>query len=215
MDTPHLVYFSDPMCSWCYGFSPVIADIRKNFGRSLPIRLVMGGLRPGTETPMTEAAKTEIRGHWTHVAEAAHLPFDGAVLDHPDFRYDTDPAARAVVRVRRQDPELALTYLERVQRAFYAENRNVTEAGVLADLAAELGFDREGFLADMESDDLKNETWSDYGTSQRAGVTGFPTLVAGPNAQGAFGVVTRGWQPGPQILAVLHAWIEGPTAGTA
>jgi len=149
------------------------------------------------------------------VAEAAHLPFDGAVLDHPGFRYDTDPAARAVVRVRRQDPELALTYLERVQRAFYAENRNVTEAGTLADLAGELGFDRDAFLADMDSDDLKNETWSDYGTSQRAGVTGFPTLVAGPNAQGAFGVVTRGWQPGPQILAVLHAWIEGPTAGTA
>ena len=215
MDTPHLVYFSDPMCSWCYGFSPVIADIRKAFGRSLPIRLVMGGLRPGTETPMTDSAKAEIRGHWTHVADAAHLPFDGAVLDHPGFCYDTDPAARAVVRVRRQDPELALTFLERVQRAFYAENRNVTQAETLADLASELGFDRDAFLADMASDDLKNETWGDYGTSQRAGVTGFPTLVAGPNAQGAFGVVTRGWQPGPQILAVLHAWVEGPTAGTA
>jgi hypothetical protein len=22
-----LVYFADPMCSWCYGFSPVIAAI--------------------------------------------------------------------------------------------------------------------------------------------------------------------------------------------
>ena len=96
MDGPHLIYFADPMCSWCYGFSPVIADIRRAFGRALPIRLVMGGLRPGTEQPMTEAAKTEIKGHWTHVAEASGLPFDGGVLDIPGFRYDTDPAARAV-----------------------------------------------------------------------------------------------------------------------
>jgi hypothetical protein len=21
MDEPHLIYFADPMCSWCYGFS--------------------------------------------------------------------------------------------------------------------------------------------------------------------------------------------------
>ena len=29
MDEPHLIYFADPMCSWCYGFSPVIEDIRR------------------------------------------------------------------------------------------------------------------------------------------------------------------------------------------
>ena len=26
MDTPHLIYFADPMCSWCYGFGP---ELRK------------------------------------------------------------------------------------------------------------------------------------------------------------------------------------------
>ncbi|MDP3749104.1 MAG: DsbA family protein [Phenylobacterium sp.] len=207
METPHLIYFADPMCSWCYGFSPVIGQIRQAFGRSLPIRLVMGGLRPGTDTPTTEKAKVELVGHWGHVHEATGLPFDGAVLDRPGFLYDTDPAARAVVRVRRDDPEKALVYLGRVQRAFYAQNQDVTKPDTLADLAAELGIDREAFLADFETDDLKHETWSDYGTSQRAGVTGFPTLVAGPGADGTYGVVTRGYQPAEQILPVLHRWM--------
>ena len=215
MDGPHLIYFADPMCSWCYGFSPVIADIRRAFGRALPIRLVMGGLRPGTDKPMSDPAKSELKSHWTHVHEASGLPFDGAVLDLPGFLYDTDPAARAVVRVRREDPELALAYLARAQQAFYAEARDVTDPDVLADLAAEFGLEREAFLADFDTNDLKQETWRDYGTSQRAGVTGFPTLVAGPNAEGAYGVVTRGFQPGGQVLAVLHAWMEGSAAGTA
>ena len=215
MDGPHLIYFADPMCSWCYGFSPVITDIRRAFGRALPIRLVMGGLRPGTENPMTEGAKAEIKGHWAHVAEASGLPFDGAVLDHPGFCYDTDPAARAVVRVRREDPEAAIAFLALVQRAFYAEARDVTQAGVLADLAEVVGLEREAFLADFDSDDLKHETWRDYGVSQRAGVTGFPTLVAGPSAEGTYGVVTRGWRPGDQVLALLHGWLQGPVAGTA
>nr|MBA3324286.1 DsbA family protein [Paracoccaceae bacterium] len=44
----HLLYVADPMCSWCWGFAPVIADIRAAFRDRLPLHLVMGGLRPGT-----------------------------------------------------------------------------------------------------------------------------------------------------------------------
>jgi putative protein-disulfide isomerase len=207
MDEPHLIYFADPMCSWCYGFSPVIADIRRAFGRGLPVRLVMGGLRPGTQQPMTDAAKAEIAGHWRHVNEASGLPFDPAVMAREGFVYDTDPAARAVVVARRQDPELALAYLARAQAAFYAQNRDVTSPEVLADLAAELGLDRAAFLETWASEDAKQETWRDYAISQQAGVTGFPTLVAGPNGRGAFDVVTRGYAPGAQVVAVLQDWI--------
>lgn len=207
METPHLIYFADPMCSWCYGFSPVIDQIRQSFGRALPIRLMMGGLRPGTDKPHTDKARAELIGHWGHVHEATGLPFDGAVLERPGFLYDTDPAARAVVRVRRDDAEKALAFLSRVQRAFYAENQDVTKAETLADLAADFGVDRDAFLADFDTDELKNETWADYGVSQRAGVTGFPTLIAGPNAEGTYGVVTRGYQPAEQVLPVLHNWM--------
>jgi putative protein-disulfide isomerase len=207
MDGPHLIYFSDPMCSWCYGFSAVIADIRRAFGPGLPIRTVMGGLRPGTEEALTAKARTEITTHWRHVHEASGLPFDDRVLTE-GFVYDTDPAARAVVVVRREDEETALTYLGRLQAAFYAERQDVTRGEVLADIAAELGLDRDRFLEAWESEDAKQETWRDYGVSQRAGVTGFPTLVAGPNHEGVFGVVTRGYAEPGQVVAILRAWIE-------
>ena len=212
MVEPHLIYFADPMCSWCYGFSPVIEQVRQGYGRALPIRVIMGGLRPGTDKPMTDKAKTDIAGHWSHVHEASGLPFDAAVLDREGFIYDTDPAARAVVVVRRQSEELALRYLGAAQRAFYAENRDVTSGEVLADLAADFGLDRNAFLADWGSETAKQETWRDYATSQRAGVTGFPTLVGGPNDQGVYGVVTRGYAPPEQVLAVLRDWIAGMAA---
>ena len=208
MAAPHLIYFSDPMCSWCYGFSPVIEGIRRTFGRALPIRVVMGGLRPGTETPMTEEAKLEIGDHWTHVHEATGLPFNGAGMSRPGFVYDTDPAARAVVAARRDGEEMAAAFLTRAQQAFYAEGRDVTTAQVLGDLADELGLDREPFLELWAADETKQETWRDYAISQRAGVTGFPTLVAGPNAEGVYGVVTRGFAPGEQILTILKEWLE-------
>ena len=207
MDTPHLIYFADPMCSWCYGFSPVIDEIRRAFGHVLPIRVVMGGLRPGTEAPMSAEGKAQVLSHWTHVAEATGLPFDAAVLDAEGFVYDTDPAARAVVVVRRDGDEPAMAFLGRLQRAFYAEARDVTSGEVLADLAAEQGVDRARFLAAWSAEEAKAETWRDYAISQRAGVTGFPTLVAGPNAEGVYGVVTRGYAPPAQVVEVLKDWL--------
>lgn len=212
MDTPHLIYFSDPMCSWCYGFSPVVEDVRKAFGRALPIRVIMGGLRPGTDKPMTAEARREVANHWAHVHEASGLPFDPAAMAREGFVYDTDPAARAVVVVRREGEEAALDYLARAQRAFYAEARDVTSGEVLADLAGEAGLDRENFLQQWASEEAKAETWRDYATSQRAGVTGFPTLVGGPNAHGVYGVVTRGYAPSEQVVGVLRDWISGIAA---
>jgi putative protein-disulfide isomerase len=212
MDGPHLIYFADPMCSWCYGFSPVIDEIRHAYGRALPIRVVMGGLRPGTDQPMTDEARKSVVGHWNHVHVASGLPFDAAVLDRPGFIYDTDPAARAVVVARRASEELAARYLAGAQRAFYAENRDVTSGEVLADLAEEYGLERQAFLAAWASEEAKQETWRDYAISQNAGVTGFPTLIGGPNDQGVYGVVTRGYAPPEQVLAVLRNWIAGIAA---
>lgn len=208
MDDRHLIYFADPMCSWCYGFWPVITSIHAAFGETLPIRLVMGGLRPGTTEPMTDEAKSTIMGHWTHVHEASGQPFNDAALNHEGFVYDTDPAARAVVVIRRERPDLALAYLGAIQHGFYAQGRDVTQGDVLAEILAETvpGADVAAFRANWESEDAANETWTDYAISQRAGVTGFPTLVGGPDERGQFGVVTRGYAPPNQVLPILADW---------
>ncbi len=48
--TARLLYFADPMCSWCYGFAPQILQEKSNYPE-IDFQLVMGGLRPfGRET---------------------------------------------------------------------------------------------------------------------------------------------------------------------
>jgi putative protein-disulfide isomerase len=209
MDGRRLIYFADPMCSWCYGFAPVIGRIRQAFGETLPIQLVMGGLRPGTVEPMTAKAGSTVLEHWTHVEEASGQPFDASVLTET-FVYDTDPAARAVVLVRGHDPGIAIDFLERVQRAFYAEAVDVTRLDALAALAAEFGFEADPFAEALTGEAIKDATWRDYAISQRAGVSGFPTLVGGPDDEGRFGVVTRGFAPADEVLRVLEAWMAQP-----
>ena len=215
MDGLHFIYFADPMCSWCYGFAPTVRALRRRYGEVLPIRLVMGGLRPGTTDPMPDSARRNLVHHWDEIARLAGVSFDPAWADREGFVYDTDPAARAVVLARRTSDEAGLDYLAAAHRAFYAEGRDVTDDAVLADVAAEQGFDRAAFLTALADEGLKQETWRDYAIAQRAGATGFPTLILGPNADGAYALVTRGYQAAEPVMRGVDAWLAGVRAESA
>jgi putative protein-disulfide isomerase len=165
MTGPNLIYIADPMCSWCWGFSRVFDAIRAHFGPALPIRLVMGGLRPGTTKPMHEDAKRTTREHWEHVREASGQPFDFGFFERDGFVYDTEPPARAVVVARRSGMDLALDMLKDLHHAFYAENQDVTDEAVLADVAEARGLERAAFLEAFRRSEMRDETWQDFAIS--------------------------------------------------
>ena len=60
-------------------------------------------------------------------------------FERESFNYDTEPACRAVMTVRRLQPTLA--FMARIQQAFYAENRDMTSAAEIFLLAEQAGLD--------------------------------------------------------------------------
>ena len=203
--TKHLVYFADPMCSWCYGFAPVIAELAERFEERLPLQMVMGGLRAGNTTPMRTEDKAYIRSAWTNVNQATGQPFDFHFLEREGFVYDTEPACRAVVTARRLKPAMELPFMARIQQAFYAENRDMTSADEIADVAEEAGFEREVFSAAFLAPDTRNDTFRDFLTAQQLEIRGFPTLIAGNNQEG-YALLTNGYRPLDDLAAPLERW---------
>lgn len=200
-----LVYFADPMCSWCYGFAPVVAAIEQHVRGRLPLRLVMGGLRAGQTRPMRDEDKEYVRNAWTRVNAATGQPFDLSFFEREAFVYDTEPACRAVVTMRALDPSRALAFMARIQTAFYAENRDVTSTEVLADLAVEEGRDRDAFVAALLSPDVRNETFRDFLIAQELGIHGFPTLIVGGARR--YALVTNGYRPLDGLPEALDSWL--------
>jgi len=203
----HFIYVADPMCSWCYGFAPVISALEQQFRGRLPMRLVMGGLRAGNTQPMRAKDKDYIRDAWTRVGAASGQPFDVSFFDRDGFIYDTEPACRAVVTIRALDPPRALAMMSRIQSAFYAENRDVTSTEVLADIAAEDGHDRAAFLDAFLSADVRNAAFRDFLTAQEMGVRGFPTLIVGSKTAG-YTLVTNGFRPLDGLPEAIEDWLQ-------
>ena len=205
MSTPLLWYFADPMCSWCWGFSPVIENVRDVYRDHLKIALVLGGLRPGETAPLTAAGREDILHHWHQVHARTGQPFrfDNALPD--GFVYDTEPASRAVAAVGGIDPALIFPLFKAIQHAFYAEGRDVTQAGILADLAAALGADRQGFRQAFDSEAARARTQAHFRQARQAGVRGFPALILQQDTQ--LHSVSTGCQPLDAVRAALDAWL--------
>lgn len=201
------VYFADPMCSWCYGFGPVMAELAHRFNDRLGLSVVVGGLRAGNSEPMSGQDKDYIRDAWTKVGAATGQPFDPSFFDRASFVYDTEPACRAVVTARRLQSSMALPMMSRVSRAFYAENRDMTAADEIAEVAEEAGFERDAFAKAYTSPETQNETFRDFLTAQELGIRGFPTLIAGSENKG-YALVTSGYRPLEDLADPLERWLE-------
>lgn len=203
----HLLYFADPMCSWCYGFSPVITALAAQFRDRLSLRVVMGGLRAGNTQPMREKDREYIRNAWSRVSEASGQPFDPSFFDRETFVYDTEPSCRAVVVTRKIAPDKTLSMKSAISEAFYANNRDVTDVEVLCDIASEHGEDREQFKELMLNPEIRNETFRDFLFAQQSGVEGFPCLLVG-NEQNGYVLVTHGFRPLEGLPEAISNWLD-------
>jgi putative protein-disulfide isomerase len=198
-----LVYFADPMCSWCYGFGPQLTRVLKHETRAQPVTLdlVMGGLRAYNTVVMDEASKEVVRAHWQQVGERTGLGFDDAAMRAEGFIYDTEPACRAVVTARHLNAQMALALHHAIQDAFYRDGRDVTKTPVLADIARACGLHGAAFDEAFNSTAMKEATRDDFALTQRAGVNGFPTLCV--DAAGKLLLITAGFAPAEAIEAGL------------
>jgi len=198
-----LWYFADPMCSWCWGFAPVIGAIRDAYREQLQVALMMGGLRPGTKEPVTPQFREEILHHWREVHRRTGQPFafEGAMPE--GFVYDTEPPSRAVVVVGELNAEATFSYFKSVQAAFYAQQQDVTKADTLAALAEQHGVATAQFLQRFHSEDAKQKTQMHFHQTRQAGVRGFPTVVL-QNDSG-YALLTVGYRPLDELKPEIDA----------
>jgi putative protein-disulfide isomerase len=204
-----LVYFADPLCSWCYGFGP---ELERLLGAhaDATLEVVMGGLRPFNREAVTPEFRAMLREHWKHVGEASGLPFAPEALEIPGFTYDTEPACRAVVAARALDPAGALACMKAIQAAFYRDARDPTRPEVLAECASEAGFERTVFIAAMESPAARQSTLRDFARAKALGVGGFPTLAAALDSE--LHLITSGFVTAPVLEERLAQVLGAPRA---
>lgn len=200
-----LWYVADPMCSWCWGFSPVISEIKKKYNNKINISLLLGGLRPGTTEPISDDSRNEIFHHWRQVHERTRQPFifEGALPE--GFIYDTEPPSRAVLAVAETNPEKTFTFFHVLQEAFYAKKIDITREDALVELAGQFEINTDDFRKNFQSDEVKKKTVAHFKQARQAGVQGFPTCVLQNKSEQK--LLNSGFQEFSELEPVIDNWL--------
>ena len=207
---PKLIYVGDPMCSWCYGISNELEEVRDHFREIADFEIVMGGLRPYNKETMTDL-KSFLTHHWDDVHKASGQPFNYNILNDGTITYDTEPPSRATVIVRSIAPEKAFQFFILIQKAFYQENKNMHLVESYYTALEALSVDKTEFNEKFHSDEMKNLVRKDFERSRQMGVQGFPSLILQQGNQ--LKLIANGYASSEKMIQRINNAMETKRVG--
>jgi len=145
---------------------------------SVTVRRLLGGLAPDSDVPMHTSIRDYVQDQWRRIQReipGTEFNFDFWTRCAP--RRSTYPACRAVIAARRQGAEFDPAMTRAIQRAYYLEARNPSDAQTLIDLARETGLDEDMFARDLLSVDTDRRLRSEMKQARDLEAWGFPSLV--------------------------------------
>ncbi len=171
-----VIYFTDPICSSCWGIEPQLRKLKLEYGNTIEIEYHMGGLLPSWEVYNSGGISkpSDVAHHWEEASAYYDMPIDGDVwlTDPLNSSY---PPSIAFKAAQMQSEEKAIVFLRRIREMVFMEKKNITQWGHLQQAAAEAGLDTallhkdaEGKAVQLFRDDLQ--------LAANMGVRGFPTL---------------------------------------
>lgn len=167
----------DPMCSWCWGFAPVLEKIKENLPADTKLSICMGGLRSSGEQNWTEEFRSYLKENWDNVNRYTAQNFNIKLLEKKDFDYNTEPSCRAVLCVKTMDESKVLSFMHHLQKAFYEEALDITQTDIILDIVKQEGLDEQIFSSLFESKKIIEATLGDKYKARSMGANSFPSLV--------------------------------------
>lgn len=196
-----IVYFTDPICSSCWGIEPQLRRLKLEYGHLVAVAYHMGGLLPSWDIYNSGGISkpSDVAGHWDEVSAHYNMPIDGDVwLEDP--LPSSYPPSIAFKAAQRQDGHKALLFLRRIRELVFLEKKNITRWEHIAAAALEVGLDVARLQQDYAGA-AEQDFQADLALARQYGVRGFPTLFVQDSAGGQ--VMLYGVRPYASMTAAL------------
>lgn len=170
-----IIYFTDPICSSCWGIEPQLRKLKLEYGSEIEIEYRMGGLLPDWSYNSGGISKpSDVAHHWDEVSLYYDMPIDGDVwLEDP--LHSSYPPSIAFKAAQMQNQEKAILFLREIREMVFLHKKNITKWEHLEAAGKKVGLDIVKLKSDFEGD-AKILFEQDLKLGRELGVRGFPTM---------------------------------------
>lgn len=207
---PAFLYIMDPLCGWCYGFSPVVTALYEAYHSAFDFRVISGGMITGARVAPVSEMAGYILNAYKRVEEYTGVVFGEPYLDRLREGVemnDSEPGCRAMHTASQLAPDRALQYAHLLQKAIFLDGESWNDVAVFASVAAKLGIDRDMFSEAWSSEVMRYGTQQEFQWVQAAGITGFPCSVLQKEDQ--YYLLAQGYQPPGRLRSVIGKVMAG------
>lgn len=171
-----VLYFTDPICSSCWGIEPQLRKLKLEYGNHIEIEYRMGGLLPDWNYNSGGISKpSDVAHHWDEVSVYYDMPIDGDLwLEDP--LPSSYPPSVAFKAAKMQDEEKAYWFMREIREMVFLKKINIAKWEHLATAAANVGLNVAQLKTDFEGQ-AKILFEEDLKISRTYGVRGFPTIL--------------------------------------
>lgn len=170
-----VIYFTDPICSSCWGIEPQLRKLKLEYGSNLEFEYRMGGLLPDWSYNSGGISKpSDVAHHWDEVSVYYDMPIDGDIwLEDP--LHSSYPPSIAFKAAQMQNTEKAVLFLRIIREMVFLQKKNIIRWEHLAEAATQAGLDAGLLKVDFDGN-AKSLFEEDLNLARAWGVRGFPTM---------------------------------------
>ncbi len=209
---PVILYIFDPLCGWCYGFSPVVRKLHEEFADRFQFEVWSGGMVTGSRVGPMGDMKDYI------LSAIPRLEATTGVIVGEDYKQrltegstisNSEPPSRALTILKESQPDKQVYFASAIQQRIFSQGKDANLPESYLDLAIEAGLGTEEFLGLWNHPESIDRTQEEFQQAAQLGVRGFPSLLLYHNQ--ALSQLAYGYRSFDSIKAMLDP-ITAPTA---
>lgn len=205
-EKPTLIYVMDPLCGWCYGFSPVMQRVYDTYKEKAHFEVITGGMITGNEigpigviAPFLKKATAQVTQHTG--AEFSPKFLDTILTEGTQILTSVEPSI-AVQLCKTKKPDSIFSFLTALHKEIYINGLKTANIKDYSRLFREMGFDESIFINDLKNKKFLTMAQQDFRKAVSLGVESYPALLI--RSKEGVKVIARGYVHWNQLYFQLQ-----------
>jgi putative protein-disulfide isomerase len=178
---PQVVYVYDPLCGWCYGFSPVMVRLAEKYKQQADFRVISGGMVRGDRVgPLSDIAPY-IRKAYKDVEKLSGVKFGEKYLEilfgQADWIMNSEPPSLIHALLVSEFPDRQTEVSGMIQRGIYQQALAPGSDELAIWVGEQFGKSPEWIRSNLKTTSTIELMNSQFDLSKQLGVTGFPAVL--------------------------------------